>query len=95
MAGAIEEALGVLLAASNEERQVRSRVREASTLFGALDALLEFENLSDEEEQGECHFNEFRDCEYVMSEDDEGTTAKAKTTDAEGEQESTEDEIDK
>ena len=62
MAGTIEEAMGVLLEASNEERQVRTRVREASTLFGALDALLEFENLSDDEGQGECHFNDFQDC---------------------------------
>ena len=95
-AGTIEEALGVLCAASNEERKVRSRVREASTLFGALDALLEFENLSEEEEEGEYHFNDFQDWEfYVMSEDEGGNTAKATTTDAEENQESTEDEVDK
>ena len=95
-AGTIEEALGVLCAASNEERKVRSRVREASTLFGALDALLEFENLSEEEEEGEYHFNDFQECEfYIMSEDEGGNTAKAKTTDAEEIQESTEDEVDK
>ena len=65
VADSIEEAMGVLLEASNEERNVRTRVREASTLLGALDALLEFENLSDDEGQGECHFNEFQEWNFT------------------------------
>ena len=39
----------------DEERKVRARVRRATTLDGALDSLLEFENLS--EAESEIEFN--------------------------------------
>ena len=65
----IDEAMSVLLEASHEERKVRARVRRATTLDGALDSLLEFENLSEAESQSDFEFDEFQECEFFVMSD--------------------------
>ena len=88
--------MNVLLEASNEERKLRARVREATTLLGALDALLEAEDLSEGESQDEFHSNDLQECYvFVMSEEEDGTTDKAISSDAAEDDESTDDELDK
>ena len=67
----IEEGSDVLLEASHEEHKVRSRVRVAATLDGALDSLLEFENLSEDESQSEFNSDEFEDCQFFVMSDGE------------------------
>ena len=66
--------MSILLEASHEEHNVRSRVRAATTLDGALLSLLEFENLSDDEIQDDYSFSKFEDCQlFVMSEGESST----------------------
>jgi len=57
----IEEALGVLLEASNVECRVRSRARLASTLEEALDLLFVGGESGEEESGDELNFDEFED----------------------------------
>ena len=87
----IDEAMGVLLEASHEERKVRARIRRAATLDEALESLLEFENFGEDESEGELNFHDFDDCQlFVMSDgESEGcetpefkAAAKAKATEA-------------
>ena len=52
--------MNVLLEASHEERNVRARVRRATTLDGALISLLEFEKLSEAERQSDFEFDELQ-----------------------------------
>ena len=48
----IEEALDILLTASNEEKRLRSRIRKAATLEVALEALLEVNGCEFEDVDG-------------------------------------------
>ena len=57
----LEEALGVLLVASNVERRVRSRARLASTLDEALDFLFVGGESGDEGNGEDINFNDLED----------------------------------
>ena len=72
--------MSVLLEASHEEHKVRSRVRAAATLDGALLSLLEFENLSDDESNDDYSFSKLEDCQlFVMSEGESSTEDETET----------------
>ena len=66
--------MGVLLEASNAERQLRSRVRAASTIEGALLALTEVGNSGQDERQEALDFSEFPDCQLFAMSDGEAST---------------------
>ena len=57
----------MLLEAGHEERKVRARVRRSTTLDGARDALLEFENLSEAESQSDFDFEDVQENVWALS----------------------------
>ena len=56
----------MLLEASHEEHQVRTRARRAATLEEALDSLLDSENLNGDERANELNIDEFEDCQFFQ-----------------------------
>ena len=80
----IEDALGVLLEASNAERRVRSRARLASTLEEALDSLFSCDSASGDENGSGLNFDEFEDGQLFSM--PEGANKERETTRTEAKQ---------